>query len=130
VKQELKKYDFAILLHLIDWKSSVGKFKIAENTYLCDFKDSKVRKLYYEMCEEKGIDDGEPFTFDSYVLFENSNGIFNSKWPAPYSTKIVQVCNVIALCLGSSIGLYRTISSYDQFDTAILSEVEFIRGPL
>jgi hypothetical protein len=107
----------AVLLHLVDWQYPLNQIQISPSIKVCRTKDSRVGYLYEKLCSESGIDDGEPFNFDSYVLIEPSEAnLFSLDFGNPYSI-LDRLCNVIAIVLSQPIAMCRAIESNDDFDT-------------
>jgi Apea-like HEPN len=107
-----EKKSTAGLLHLIDVDLPSGQLELSENIKICRIDKGRIRELYEKMCAEQGIDDGEPFSYESYVLLEVDDDPIGD----PYSL-FDRVCNVIVIVLRRPIALCRILQSEDRFSS-------------
>lgn len=106
----------AALVHLLDWNSASSSFVLSDGITLCRTKDSDVEKLYVELCKRDKINQGEPYTFPSHILLDDSAQKSIYPYSSPYSI-ISRCCNIITICLSNPVGMCRIITSGDNFQT-------------
>lgn len=109
-----EKKSTAGLLHLIDVNLPSGELELSEGIKICQIDKGRIRQLYEKMCVEQGIDDGEPFIYESYVLLEVDDYLIGDP-----NSVFDRVCNVIVIVLSRPIALSRILQSDDQFSTCL-----------
>lgn len=113
----------AYIFHGINWRTKNSCIKLQENISLCKFKGSKVEKIYHKLCKMENIDDGDPYDYETYALFED--GLSNAYTPKSPIAPISFLSSVITINLKSPIGMYRKIVSYDDFASCQWTDMEY-----
>ncbi len=111
-------FQFAILVHLLKWDSESTCYKLDDRVSICQTEGSNVESLYRELCNRDKIDQGEPYTFPSYILITDSTFDSVYYWNSASST-ISKCANLITVCLSNALGMCRLIISSDNFLTDI-----------
>jgi Apea-like HEPN len=108
----------ALLLHVVMWDCKTPEFQIAPNVTLCRFAGSHIERLYLRLCQEEGIDDGEPLVYGTYVLLRPTRDEeYLLDAGDPYSLAD-RVANLIVVACSEAISWSRVIWSSDDFQTA------------
>lgn len=106
------------LLHVIGWDLPFDTLELSPFIKVCRMENSIVAQMYETLCAEKGIDEGEPYWYDSFVLLEPDGDTDNINSGDPYCL-LDRVCNVIALVLARPIAMCRVVQSEDKFKTCL-----------
>jgi hypothetical protein len=107
----------AILVNLLQWDSESSLYKIDDNVAICQTESSEIERLYYELCKNDGIDQGDPLTFPSHILISDTSSD-DYDWNNPTSA-FSKCCNMITICLSNPIRMCRLITSGDDFQTSL-----------
>jgi hypothetical protein len=108
----------AILIHLLDWKYDKKEFIIDDDISFIDLDGHQVKTLYHSLCQDTGVDDGDPFIFGSALLLDDNkddHSIFPSASPGSISSTFL---NLLTIIHGGTVGHCRIISSKDNFITS------------
>lgn len=108
----------SVLFHLLDWEYDQPEFVIDDDIRLVNLDGHLVNKLYYSLCEQSDLDDGEPFHFHSALILGDDKedfSMFPSISPASISSTIL---NLLIMIHGGTLGHCRVISSKDDFKTS------------
>lgn len=114
----MAKLRYAILIDCLKWKDKPKKTKLTE--YITLFPDDvgRVIKLYNRLCKQNNLDDGEPFSYDTYfVVDEIICNDYQLHFWGPYSA-VSRLSSIINICTNSMIGAMKIIITYDDFKTA------------
>lgn len=112
---------YAILIHVLHWDYYENEYIIEEDGIsLINIRDHQIEKLYHSLCREKGIDEGEPYMYDTALILYDENNEDYSFLPSPSPQSLSSIfINLLTLINGASIGFCRVISSNDNFDTSL-----------
>lgn len=107
---EIPTDHFVALLHGIEWKyPEATEFLLSEGIKLCKFKGSYAENIYFKLCNENGLDDGDGFEYETYI----SIGLRSDPEHLPHEqgpdSTISRICNVIAITINGPISWYRLI---------------------
>jgi len=106
----------AVLLHGVSWGTNEGTVEIAPNICICKSESSKPLALYESMCELDGLDEGEGYSYGSYLDIRLRE---DEHWLSTYPTSLVEdLCNIIVINTGAPISLCRVIYSKDDYNSA------------
>jgi Apea-like HEPN len=117
------KHIWAVLLHLVDWRiPNVDRLDIGNGVSMGKFEDSKLQQVYENLCYEHGLDDGDPYLYQSYFLVE------------PRKDRVVcdtssvdndgsRLCNMLAIYFGFPVGMSRTIMLNTSLNYAGITEI-------
>lgn len=97
----------------------IPKDNILSNTVQIyhDTDEIPVIRLYHKLCEENGLDDGEPFSYHTvFVINEEMNTDHSFEFWGPLST-ISRLCNIVAICTNSILGHIQLLISHDNYET-------------
>lgn len=108
---------YALLIHTLDWKYDNPEFIIDDHISFVKLEDHPVDTLYNSLCEESGLDDGEPYFFKSALILTDSddNKMFPTSDPQSISSTLM---NLLTIIHHGTIGYCRIISSLDNFKTS------------
>ncbi len=128
---QVKSSDWAVLLHLTKWPGGNKPYRITDHISLQRCKNSKVERLYHRLCQEAGLDNGDPFEFDTYLHFESVK--YTDLPPIPHSL-IDQVINLFVIASRKPLDYCRMILSRDNFSSSyftcdpyrISEEIDFV----
>lgn len=112
----------AALIHGVGWEVDQSILPIAPFVTLMCPRHSSVEDCYFRLCATNGIDDGDPFSFETAVILEDPSGGFAS------TTEVLRLCSVVAVMSGSALGLCRLIRSADGFRSPWSTETLFHYG--
>jgi hypothetical protein len=103
---------------------------VGDGVSLWNARGTRVEGLYHHLCETENLDQGEPFSFASYVLMEDAaHDEIWLYWGGPFSV-ISRVCNAIAVCTSIPLGMCRLLTTKDGFRTLwIPSDVIYEMNP-
>jgi Apea-like HEPN len=106
------------LLHHIEWAFPSDTLELSDHIKVCRIEHGPIWKFYEEVCKERGVDDGEPFYYGSYVLLEPDGVTDNVNCGDPFGL-LDRVCNVIVLVLAQPVPMCRVLQSEDAFTTCL-----------
>jgi len=120
----------AVLMHLLLWETDDASFDMGDGVSLWNASGTRVEGLYHHLCETENLDQGEPFSFTSYVLMQDAaHDEIWLYWGGPFSV-ISRVCNAIAVCTSIPLGMCRLLTTKDGFRTLwIPSDVIYEMNP-
>jgi hypothetical protein len=109
---------FAVLIHLLDWQHNQPEFIIDNDISLISLEGHPVDGLYKRLCKETGLDESDPYIFNTALLLYDNNAEDISILPsgAPYSLSSTFL-NLLTVIHGGTLGHCRVISSKDDFKT-------------
>ncbi|MBE2226595.1 MAG: hypothetical protein IAE93_04610 [Ignavibacteria bacterium] len=114
----------ATLLHIHAWAHNEIVFRIDEELFLCNTRESNVWDLYEKMCKKHKIDEGDPFLYDTHIL----SMIPDYRDSTNPNSIIGNICNLLSLIIELPIPASRTIISEDNFKTFFYTSEDFIYG--
>jgi len=107
----------AVMVFNVGWACTFDKIKLQDGLFIESLVTSKISPLYEQICLEKGIHYGDPFT-DGIVIEMNSSwldiGFWSYHTPASH---ISTICNCISIFLSSPLPQYTLLYSNDDFDS-------------
>jgi hypothetical protein len=106
------------LLHQIEWAYPSETLQLSDHIKVCAINHGSIWGLYERVCKEKGVDDGEPFLYGSFVLLEPDGVTDNVNCGDPFDL-LDRVCNVVVLTLAHPVPMCRVIQSTDDFRTCL-----------
>lgn len=115
--QPIKEMKSALLVHLLLWESKEESFGLGDGISLWNVDGTQVESLYLQLCESDNLDQGEPFSYTSFILMQGE--AHDETWPywgGPFSV-ISQVCNAIVICTSTPLGMCRLLTTKDDFRT-------------
>jgi len=112
----MNNLSLAGLLHIFGWIGDNHKIKLEDGLSIEYSPSGDIIAFYNKLCSENYIDDGEPFTYQVYILSEKEFGEWDLALGTPFST-IDFVANIIAINISQPIGMCRVIASNDNFRT-------------
>jgi hypothetical protein len=118
-KPKLTFLKFAILIHILDWDFNETEYIIDNGISLIHIRDHPIEKLYHSLFKEKGIDDEEPFMFNTALVLYDETNEDHSFYPSASPQSLSSIfLNLLTILNGASIGICRVIGSKDNFDTS------------
>lgn len=118
----MSQREVGLLLHSISWAVQEDEIELAPQIKLGRTPGSIVGQLYGDLCRDAGLDEGEPFDFESHILLGATYPGAEYSDGHSYFSPLVRLANVIALVLQEPIGMSRLIESADGFSTCTLTE--------
>jgi hypothetical protein len=107
----------AVLMHLVLWESDAPSFDLGGGVSLWNASGTEVEALYQHLCKSENLDQGEPFSFTSYILMQDrAHDETWLYWAGPYSV-ISRLCNAIVVCTSIPLGMCRLLVTKDGFRT-------------
>lgn len=110
-----------ILLHVTSWDHDGSSFEIDQGIIAKKSVGTAVEKLYFKLCEEIGLDDGDPFSYRSHIEIDVPN-MREEHLSSTAGSESHSVCsrllNVASLVFCSPANHSRVIYSHDNFETA------------
>lgn len=124
---------FAILIHLLDWGHEEKEFILDEGLIFVNLNTHPVGELYKKICKVDGVDEGDPFGFDTALVLYDETGEDHSFFPtaSKYSLSTTFI-NLLTIIYRGTLGHCRVIASKDDFKTSHVtymlyeSQTEFI----
>ena len=105
----------AALLHGLSWNPDDAPLELDEGVTLGPIAGTPVEALYWRLCSELAIDDGEPFQYQVYANFTPQDSTeYLLDFGDPYS-KVDRLCNIIAVIIGEPVSMCRAIWSRHGF---------------
>lgn len=123
----MNKLSIAGLLHIFGWSGEKSKIILEDGLTIKYAPDSNIISFYNTLCYDNGIDDGEPFNYEVYILSEKDFKDFDFAFGTPFSI-IDYVANIIAVNIFQPIGMCRVIISKDNFKTLHSTSIIFSYG--
>lgn len=119
----MNRNTYAILVDCLNWDVVPKKLQLSPTVTVHHGNDNNVIKLYHKLCNENGLDDGEPLQYPThFVIDEIIDHDYSIQYWGPYST-VSRLCNIIAICTNSILGHVRLILTWDNFTNAAATYV-------
>ncbi len=108
---------YALLIHILHWKYDKPEFVINDYISYVELSRHSINTLYNSLCEETGLDDGQPYDFSSALILTDNdeNGMFPTSKSQSISSTFM---NLLTIIHRGTIGYCRIISSLDDFKTS------------
>ncbi|MDP9268684.1 MAG: HEPN domain-containing protein [Acidobacteriota bacterium] len=125
----------AVLLHGFAWAGEAPEAPIAAGITLCRMSGTPVEFWYHKLCAEQGVDDGDPFQYEAFLLLKPRHDDYYLNFGDPLS-RVDRLLNLVTVITGGLVGMSRILVLEDGFRSvrethvvfALFGQTEFLQG--
>jgi hypothetical protein len=112
-------HSVALLLHLTPWELEAASARVGPGITINAMEGSTVERAYHFLCSAEGLDDGEPFSYTVFVLFEpTEDHSYLLGYGDPYAV-VDRFVNIFTIEMGRPTDTARIIWSTDWFNKSL-----------
>ena len=119
-------YSSALLVHGATWELPERTITLEPGLSLNRCEGTHVERLYHRLCRENGIDEGDPFLYEVFVLQEPPASDTLGPWDP--TSMLQRAATLLAIMTSNAPGMSRLISSTDGFLSCTDSELVTVYG--
>jgi hypothetical protein len=125
IGEKTMKTTLAALIHNVRWNSECDGHVVSPGVCLRRIENSPLGNLYHLLCHEHGIDDGDPFGYETAVCFEPPVLSSSFDYGEPHAM-VDRFLNILTIVLGQPPTMCRVIRSADGFVTSEGTETAYV----